>query len=67
MKFCKCGLPLDRKINKRYDMNYPDHCNKHCFERYERLKSPKNRKKYGIAGTAYDFYHKDDVLKKWGK
>lgn len=64
--FCVCGMLLDRKFNKRYDGSCAGYCNKRCKERHESEHKTRKRKKYGIAGSAYDSYHSGDVF-KWGK
>jgi len=56
MIFCLgCGLPLDSKFNKKWDKKYPDFCNKKCKDRHWRDQKPRNRKKYGLTGSIYDF------------
>ena len=56
VKFClQCGRPLD-KLNRSWTGKVKDFCNKTCKRRYERSQRPKNRPKYGVAGSCYDFY-----------
>jgi len=54
-EFCDhFGRLLDKKLNKRFDGNYKNFCNKSHFKSYERNQRPKNRPKYGAAGYIYD-------------
>jgi len=55
MKFCEaCGMPLDKKLNKRFER--PDvigrrFCNQKCKARFERIKRPRAaRKNHGVTG-----------------
>lgn len=64
MDYCKCGLPLNKRYNKRFDNTTEGYCNKECQDRIERSKKrTKNRKKYGVAGSKYDYYHSGDIFK----
>ena len=67
MNFCKCGLPLDRKWNKKYDEKFPGFCDKKCYEKDIKPKRVKRRKKYGLGGYVYDGYKTGDIFKKGAK
>lgn len=55
MQFCiACGLPLDIKLNKKWDKKDKEHCNDKCKARHLRDERPRNRKKYGLTGYIYD-------------
>jgi len=53
VKFCYCGLPLDKHYNKKYDGKLSDACNVKCKQAEERRQYPKNRRKYGLGGYIY--------------
>ena len=55
MKFCKaCGMPLDKRLNKRFegpDVKGREFCNQKCKARFERMKRPRRaRKNHGVIG-----------------
>ncbi len=64
--FCPCGRVLVTSLNARYDHKVEGYCNQDCKNAQDQKKArgPKQRKKYGVAGSAYDFYKLGDIFKK---
>jgi len=55
INFCLgCGLPLDARLNPKWDKKSKDVCNQKCRDKKERADRPRNKKKYGACGYIYE-------------